>query len=148
METSASKSPLPLTPFIYINDPVADRPNTRSLLCHIPKVVAIPPTFDAVKGALEHFAYPANKNTILIAEDNYDDNSFDDKFANAKKLKTLALKQGRNFVSINLFIGEGSSPSELSNWGTNHLELNVDEIDVGKKIYEWLCKWCFPSVTS
>lgn len=97
-----------------------------------------------------------SKSEIPLIADKHSDSSenLSKKLATASAVRDAAIKNGCNFVSVNIYEGEGSATKkeDLEKWGTNHLEIKAggddekSQKEVAEKIYRWLCKLFFARV--
>ncbi|OAP55245.1 hypothetical protein AYL99_10218 [Fonsecaea erecta] len=137
-------------PWIYVNDPTTNTPHATSLKDMIGDCVlsrhTTPEESEAEKLAvcldvLKDDTAGTGQNVFLITE-HLADSKTTDKLETAKKFRELAIKGGRNFASVNLYLQHGTKEKERAEWGPNHLELGIANMtvkEVVQNIYEWLC---------
>jgi len=144
-------------PWIYVNDPTANTPHAKSLKdmigdcllsCHTrhDSNPFAPEESETEKMAvcldmLKDATFGSGQNVFLITE-HLADSKNSDKLETAKKFRQMAIKGGRNFASVNLYLQHGTPEKERAKWGPNHLELGITNMtvrEVVQTIYQWLC---------
>lgn len=144
-------SSLPLTPLLYINDPQPDTPSITAISAVIPSTRVIPccKQRDAL---FDHYRSNESKESVAIITSHHsDDKDHKLRTSLATYWKTAAIKQGRNFASVNLYLKSGTPAEKLKDWGTNHLDLNIAQLSPGAtadKVYKWLCTYSPTSLAS
>ncbi|KIW22541.1 uncharacterized protein PV07_12419 [Cladophialophora immunda] len=149
--------PLSRHPWIYVNDPTTNTPHAASLKDMIGECIMsghIKPDenlsateeseteklgycLDSLK---DDATFGAGQNVFLITE-HLADSKTTDKLETAKKFREQAIKGGRNFASVNLYLQNGTKEKEQAKWGPNHLELGITNMtvkEVAQSIYQWL----------
>ena len=149
----AVASSLPNTPWVYMNDPTENYRVTWALNQILPKsAMYSSPSDTAVSWPDLLTATLKLDSMIPIVYDRYSDVGVNltDKITSMNGLRKAAVKCGSNFVSVNIYQGDGkgTKKKDLKKWGTNHLEIQAksndakDWVEVAEKIYRWLCM-CF-----
>ncbi|KIW93421.1 uncharacterized protein Z519_06026 [Cladophialophora bantiana CBS 173.52] len=143
---------LPMHPWIYVNDPTTSTPHVSSLKGIIGDCSILHHSNDgddnfeareklaATLDTLKDDAFGAGQNVMLITE-NLADSKTTDKLEAATKIREQAIKGGRNFASVNLYLQDGTKENDKAKWGPNHLELGITNMtvkEVAQKIYSWL----------
>jgi hypothetical protein len=149
----ASTTPTPIAPWLYINDPKEGIPHIDHLYTMIPNSTKVnnPTDNKATQFLTDSLLTNLTKSDIPLIADNYSESSenLSKKLVTANAVRDAAIKHGCNFVSINIYEGEGTGTKkeDLEKWGTNHLEIKAGADDdeksqkeVAEKIYRWLCK--------
>ncbi|EXJ69423.1 uncharacterized protein A1O5_07459 [Cladophialophora psammophila CBS 110553] len=143
---------LPRHPWIYVNDPTTNTPHVSSLKGIIGDCSILHRSNDgdanfearerlaASLDTLKDDAFGAGQNVMLITE-NLADSKTTDKLETATTIREQAIKGGRNFASVNLYLQDGTKENDKATWGPNHLELAITNMtvrEVAQKIYSWL----------
>lgn len=150
----SSTTPTPIAPWLYINDPKNGIPHIGHLHTMLPdSAIVHNPTDPSVVIRLSELllTHLSSKTEIPLIADKFSGSSEGDltkKLATVEALRDSAVKNGCNFVSVNIYEGEGTGTKkeDLKKWGTNHLEIKAGGDDekgqkaVAEKIYRWLCK--------
>jgi len=158
--TAISTPPTPIAPWLYINDPKNGIPHIGHLHTMLPdSAIVHNPTDSNVVLRLSDLllTHLTSKTEIPLIADKFSGSSEDPltkKLATVKALRAAAIKNGCNFVSVNIYEDEGNATKkeDLKKWGTNHLEIKAGGDDeksqkaVAEKIYRWLCKSLPPSL--
>ncbi|KIW74176.1 hypothetical protein Z517_12116 [Fonsecaea pedrosoi CBS 271.37] len=148
--------PLSRHPWIYVNDPTTNTPHATSLQDLIGDCIVSHHTrhdgdlsstqeSETEKMAvcldmLKDDTFSAGQNVFLITE-HLADSKTADKLETATKFREQAIKGGRNFASVNLYLQDGTKKKEKAKWGPNHLELGITNMtvkEVAQEIYQWL----------
>lgn len=142
---------LPEAPLIYINDPSQDLQYANYLRDLIPNstLIALPKkdqlgnTFGTVLDALsvKVAARELDDGIVLLCE-SLPDSKVAEKINTVKTFQQEAIKNGRNFASINLCSDETVAPAGKLTWGSNHVEVITETKstqEVAEKVYQWLC---------
>lgn len=149
---AASTTPTPIAPWLYINDPKDGVPHIEHLHTMLPNSAKVhnPTDNKATQFLTDSLLTNLTKNDIPLIADNYSESSenLSKKLVTANAVRNAAIKNGCNFVSVNIYEGEGTGTKkeDLEKWGTNHLEIKAggddenNQKEVAEKIYRWLCK--------
>ena len=137
---NTKSSALPLTPILYINDPVPDTPNVEAIAALIPSTKILSRNSD---DSWTWNRKDMSRDYVQIVADDLSEGAYNERLANGFSwFKKIASKHGCNFVSINLYLHSSTSPDKLSEPGTNHLDLNISQLspeETAEKVYKWLC---------
>ena len=140
-KTAKSSTALPRTPLLYINDPQINTLRVTAISTVIPSTKIITPSKG--DGALcNSHRSNVSKETVFIVASHSADEDHPHKACLATHYKDVAIKQGRNFASVNLYRRTGTPSAKLKDWGPNHLDLKIAKLspaETADKVYKWLC---------
>ena len=131
---------LPLGPWLYINDPMVDQPNAKALQDLLPVSASMLRSRSSTSAIIGNYTDGTFKDSVNLIVDDRDDDENHSKIKTANEYRLATIKYGCNFVSINLYLRSASTKTEA--WGTNHLDLCIDDMEadvVANSIYKSLC---------
>ncbi|RVX70943.1 hypothetical protein B0A52_06100 [Exophiala mesophila] len=137
----------PIAPWIYVFDATPGAPYLHTLQARLPSVVCFdlgghsPGDSSLVPTARVVAQILLGKHDEQIVLVRGSEGTLKERIRTANALHTAAIKHDCNFASINISTADDETTKQGSQveWGTNHLEIKVEDVEATtEKIFKWL----------